>query len=166
VILQRVQALEDPVVEELLAQFIPDVLNRIELGRVRRQFQQVDVGWRFERVAAMPASAVNHHDDLILWVSCRDLVQEQLHASGVDVRQDQTVQLASADVHRAISVGVFVRQHALADGAQRFGCPAPAYVRDASKARLVLKHQLDGFALCPVLADLDERFGEFFFHSS
>jgi hypothetical protein len=29
-----------------------------------------------------------------------------------------------------------------------------------------LKHQLDGLALCPVLADFGVRFGEFFFHSS
>jgi hypothetical protein len=82
------------------------------------------------------------------------------------VRQDQAVELASADIHCTIGVGVFVCQHALADWAKWLGSPAPAYVRDASKARLVLKHQLDGFALCPVLTDFGERFGEFFFHSS
>jgi hypothetical protein len=31
------------------------------------------------------------------------------------VRQYQAVEFASADIHGAINVGVFVRQHALAD---------------------------------------------------
>jgi len=166
VIFQRIEALEDAVVKVFLTQFIPDVLYRIEFGCVGWKFQQVDVFWCFERIAAMPARTVNHHDDAILWMACSDFVQEQLHALGVDVRQYQAVEFASADIHRTVGVGVLVRQHALAKWAYWLGSPAPAYVRDASKARLVLKHQLDGLALCPVLADFGERFGEFFFHSS
>ena len=165
-IFQGVKALEDPVVEEFLAQFIPDVFNRVELRGIGRKFQQVDVGRGLECLTAMPACTVNHHDDMLVGVTCRDLVEEQLHAFGVDVRQDQAVEVASAHVHRAIGIGVFVRQHGLADGAHRLGSPAPAHVRDASEARLVLVHQLDGLALRPVLADGGERFGEFFFHSS
>ena len=82
------------------------------------------------------------------------------------MRQDQAIELTRAHIYRAIDVGVFVRQHGLADGAQWLGCPTPAHVRDAPEARLVLEHQLDGLALGPVLADGGERFGEFFFHSS
>lgn len=65
----------------------------------------------------MPARTVHHHADAILWMERRDFVQEPLHARGVDVRQDQAVELARADIHCAIGVGVFVRQHALADWA-------------------------------------------------
>lgn len=114
----------------------------------------------------MPAGAVNHHDDLLVGVTCRNFVEEQLHALGVDVRQDQAVEFTRAHVYSTIGICVFVRQHGLADGPQWFRCPAPSHVRDAPKARLVLEHQLDGFALRPVLADGGERFGEFFFHSS
>ncbi len=114
----------------------------------------------------MPARAVNHHDDALIGVACRDLIEEQLHALGVDVRQHQAIELASADIHRTVGVGVLVRQHSLAKWAYWLGVPAPTHVRDAPKARLVLKHQLDGFALGPVFADFGERFGEFFFHSS
>ncbi len=110
----------------------------------------------------MPARAVNHHDDMLVGVTRRDFVEEQLHAFGVDVWQDQTVQLPGTHIHRTIGIRVFMRQHGLADGAQWLGCPAPTYVRDASKPRLVLKHQLDGFARRPVFADGGERFGEFF----
>ena len=113
----------------------------------------------------MPARAVNHHDDALAWMPCRYLVDEQLHAMGVDVRQYQTVKLSSADIHCAIGVGVLVREHALADRANRLGSPASTYIRDAPKARLVLKHQLEGLALRPVFADVGEIFGEFFFHS-
>ena len=114
----------------------------------------------------MPARAVDHHDNMLVGVTCRNFVEKQLHALSVDVRQDQAVELTRAHIHSTIGIRVFVRQHGLADGAKWFGCPAPAYVRDAPKARLVLEHQLDGFALRPVLADGRERFGEFFFHSS
>ena len=95
-VLQSVKALEDPVMEELLTQLIPDMLNRVELGRIRGQPQKIDIGRRFERIAAVPASTVNHHDDALLGVACRDFVEEQLHALGVDVRQDQA---ASSPVH-------------------------------------------------------------------
>jgi hypothetical protein len=36
---QEVEAIEDAIVERLLAQIIPEMLNRIELWRVRRQFE-------------------------------------------------------------------------------------------------------------------------------
>jgi len=81
---------------------IPDVLNRVEFGRIRGQFQQINVCWRFERIATVPARTVDHHDDVLLGVVYRDFVQEKLHAFGIDVRQDQTIELASTDVHRTI----------------------------------------------------------------
>ena len=58
-----------------------------------------------------------------------------------------------------------MREHALAQWTHWFGCPTAAHVRDAPKARLVLKHQLDGLVLRPVFANFCENFREFFFHS-
>jgi hypothetical protein len=110
--------------------------------------------------------AVREIGEAFIRVACRDFIEEQLHASGVDLRQDQAVEFTSTHIHRAKDVGVFVRQHGLANGAQRLGRPAPAHIRDAPEARLVLEHQLDGLALRPVFADGSERFGEFFFYSS
>ena len=113
----------------------------------------------------MPSRPVNHHHDALIGVACRDFIEEQLHAPGVDVRQDQTVELARTGIHRTLGVGIFVSEHGLADWAHWLGRPAPAHVRDAPKARLVLEHQLDVFALRPVLADNGKRCGEFFFHA-
>jgi hypothetical protein len=95
-------------------------------------------------------------------MACRDLVEEDLHAAGVDVRQYQTIELAGANIHRTKNIGVLMRQHALAKRTHWFGCPTPAHVRDAPKTRLVLKHQFDGLVLRPVFADLGKDLGEFF----
>jgi len=113
----------------------------------------------------MPAGTVNYHDDPLIWVACRYLIEEDLHASSIDVWQYQTVEFPSADIDCAKDIGVFVCEHSLAKWAHRLWGPAPAYIRDASEARLVLKHQLDGLALGPFFADEAESFGEFFFHS-
>jgi len=75
--------------------------------------------------------------------------------------RNQAVEFARANIHRAKDVGVFARQHALAKWAYGLGSPAPTHVRDAPKARLVLKHQLDGLILRPLFADFSEDFGEF-----
>ena len=56
--LQGFEALEDAVVEELLAQLVSQVLDRVEFGRIGRQLEQEDVGRRFERLGAVPAGAV------------------------------------------------------------------------------------------------------------
>ena len=88
----------------------------------------------------MPARAVNHHDDMLVEVKCRNLVEEKLAVLGVDVRQDHAVEFTRAHIHSTIGLRVFVPQHGLADGACWLGRPAPAHVRDASKARLILEH--------------------------
>ena len=62
-------------------------------------------------------------------------------------------------------IGVLVCQHGLARRTHRPWCQEAAHIVDAPEARLVLKHQSDGFAL-PVFAEVLERFEEFFFHSS
>ncbi len=113
----------------------------------------------------MPTGTVNHHDDSLIRVAGRYLVEKDLHAIRIDVRQYQTVNLSSADINRTISIRVLMCEHGLAKRADRLWSPAPAYVRDASEARLVLKHQLDGLALRPVFADAVESFAEFFFQS-
>ena len=114
----------------------------------------------------MPPCTIDHHDDALIGVACRDLIEEELHAPSVNVGQYQTVEFSGADIYRAKNIGVLMRQHALAQRTDWLGRPAPAHIRDPPEARLVLKHQLDGLALRPVFADLGERFGEFFFHSA
>ena len=110
----------------------------------------------------MPAGPVYHHHDVLIWVALGDLVDKQLHAAGVDLRKDQAIELSRTHIHRCIGIGALVAQHGLAHEPHGVRRPAPAHVRDTAKARLILKHQLDGFASCPVLDDFAEDFGEFF----
>src|SRR5665213_1746252 len=164
-ILERIEAVEDAVVKSLLAQLVPDVLDRVEFGCVRRQAQKPHVGWRPKLAAGVPARTVEHHHDVLVRVASSDFIAEQLHTVRVDVRQDQRVELAAEDVDGGIGVGVLVGQHGLAQWAQRLGRPAAAHVVDAPEARLVLEHQLDRGLARPERADLGEAFGEFFFHA-
>ena len=130
--------------KELLAQLVPDVLDGVEFRCVGRQLEQIDVVRCLERITAMPTGTIDHHDNALIGVACRDLVEEELHAASVDVRQYQTIELAGANIHCAKNIGVLMGQHALAKRTDWFGCPTPAHVRGAPEARLVLKHQLDG----------------------
>ena len=41
----------------------------------------------------MPTRPVNHYDNVLVGVTKRHLVEEQLHATGIDLGQNQTVQL-------------------------------------------------------------------------
>ena len=41
----------------------------------------------------MPSRTVQHHDNAVIGVSCRHLIEEQLHTIAIDVRQDKGVQL-------------------------------------------------------------------------
>lgn len=53
---------EDPVGEPRLAKVLPDVLNRIEFGRLGRQGYQRDVGRRREPVGGVPSGLVGEED--------------------------------------------------------------------------------------------------------
>lgn len=95
-----------------------------------------------------------------------DLVEEDLHALAVNVRQDQGIELAVAHTHRRIGVGVLLGHHGLAQRAQWPGAPAAPNVADAPEARFVLEQQPQRAFAREALLEFGERFGEFFFHAS
>ena len=151
--------------KRFLAKLVPDVLDRVEFRGVRRQAQQPHVGRGVEIAAGMPARTVEHHHDVASGVTLSDFVDEQLHALGVDVRQDQRVEFTGEHIHGSIGVGGLVGQHGLAQRAHRLGSPAAAHIVDAAEARLVLEHQLDRLFARPERAEFGELAGEFFPHS-
>ena len=51
-----IEAVEDKVPEPLFANFVPEILDRIELGTIRRQEAQPHVVGRFERMVGIRAS--------------------------------------------------------------------------------------------------------------
>lgn len=114
----------------------------------------------------MPTGAIQDHDDALIHMASGNFVEEYLHACRVDLRQDEAIEFASAHVHCAVGIGVFVRQHGLTHRAHGFGCPASARIANAAKTCFVLDHQLERLVLRPGFADAVEDVGEFFFHAS
>jgi hypothetical protein len=55
---------EDPVREPVVAEKLPDVLDRVELGRARWQRQEGDVAGHDEVVQEVPAGLVEDHDSM------------------------------------------------------------------------------------------------------
>ena len=106
-----VKTIEGQVVEVLLAQLVPDMLDGIQFESVRRQRQQPHIGGHTQRPARMPTGPVRHHHDVLIGVAGGHLIEEDLHARGIHARQDQGVQFATGDLHGHIGVGVFVREH-------------------------------------------------------
>src|SRR5260370_32276043 len=94
------------------------------------------------------------------------LIEKQLHAGAVDVRQDQRVERAIGHRDGRISVGVLLRHHCLAQWTNRFGAPATPRIGDATEARFVLKHQADPPLARPRAADFEEAVRELFFPAS
>ena len=110
-IFESIDALEDSVMEVLFTQLVPDVFLGIELGRVRRKKRQAKVVGQVEVVALVPASAIEHHQDVVVGVASGDFVEEELHAVGVDMGQHQAVEATVLWTHGTIGVGVLLRDH-------------------------------------------------------
>src|SRR2546430_4644797 len=86
---------EDTVGEPVVAQELPHVFDRVELGTFWRQRNDGDVGRHDEARRQMPAGLVDQEDG----VGCRrdsfgDLREVQVHGLGVAGRQDQGRALA------------------------------------------------------------------------
>ena len=74
-LLQCIQAVESAVVEMPLAQVSPQLLHRIELGRIRRQEVQLEIG-RQGHGAVVPTGTIQNHYDVLIGVATRNLRQE------------------------------------------------------------------------------------------
>src|ERR1700682_2493771 len=113
-VFERIDTLEYAVVKGLFAQIVPEMFNGIELGRVRRKCEQAQVVRQPERSTLMPPGAVENHHDALVGMARADLIEKQLHAGAVDVRQDQRVEHAIGHRDGRISVGVLLRQFTIA----------------------------------------------------
>jgi hypothetical protein len=101
-----VVGLEDAVREPVVAHELPDILDRIEFGRLRRQRHNGDVGGHDQFRRQMPSGLVGEKDG----VGSRcdpdgDLGEMQVHRLGVASRQDQGRALALLWADRTEDVG-------------------------------------------------------------
>jgi hypothetical protein len=113
VIFECINAVEHAVVEELLAQFIPEMLNGVQFWGLRWQRQEEDIVRNLQGIGGVPTCAVQNPDDFVEGMTRSDCIQEYPHASGVDVRQNQGIEMTVGDIDGGLGMGVFVCQHGL-----------------------------------------------------
>lgn len=96
--------------EVVLSQELPDVLDRIELRRIRRQVEQADVGGDVQPVAGLvPAGTVEHDHGMGTWCHVlADLGKVQVHRLDIHTRQHQGCADATVRADRAEQIGPLV----------------------------------------------------------
>src|SRR6478752_9357729 len=97
---------EDAVGEPIVAEELPDVFDRIELGAFRRQRNDGDVCRHDKTGRQVPAGLIDQEDGVGAGRdSFGDFRQVQVHGLGVAGRQDQGSALALVWADRAEDVG-------------------------------------------------------------
>jgi hypothetical protein len=159
--------LEDAVRQPVVADELPDVLGRIELGRFRRQRHQRDVVGDRELVGEMPAGLIEEQHGMGAGFDrLRDFRQVQCHSSGIAARQDQTGGGAAGRADRAEDIGragaLVMRRH----GAAAAPCPAPGDLVLLADAGFILEPQLYRLARSGALGDLVQAGKEVFLNAA
>jgi hypothetical protein len=82
--------LEDAVREPVVAYELPDVFDRVQFGRSRRQWQEGDVVGHLEGLGAVPAGLVENDDGVgSFFYGLGDFYQMQAHGFRIAAGQDQ-----------------------------------------------------------------------------
>ena len=85
---------------------MPDVLDRVELRRSRRQGDQRDVGWQVELVGGVPTRLIQYDDAMRAGRDLGgDLVEVPLHGGGVATGHDHGRAGATGRTDRAEYIG-------------------------------------------------------------
>jgi hypothetical protein len=101
-----IEILVQPEGEKPLAQIEPDPLDWVEFRAVRRQGNQSDVVGHVQRLDVVPSGLIDHERDVgCLGEGVRELGQEQIHGSGVRVRQHQGKGIIGGGAHGGEDVG-------------------------------------------------------------
>ena len=159
--------MEDDVGEPVVAQVLPDVLDRIEFWRARRQRDEGDVVGELQLVRGVPAGLIQEQKGVRADLDLRgDLVQMALHGLGVATWLHECGAGAAFGTDGAEDVGRL--------GALIVGCAWPGAAPGPASGDLVLLPD-PGFILPPdfylravgeAVAEPRDQLGEFFLKSS
>ena len=103
---------EHGVGQPVLAKELPDVLDRVQFGAIRRQGKKGDVFRDLESPALfVPSGAVEDDDGVMAWLDLTaDLLQVQPHHGAVDSGQDQSGTDVTLWADGAEDIGPFIAQ--------------------------------------------------------
>ena len=97
---------EHAVGEPVVADELPDVLDRVEFGALRRQWHERDVGRYGKLVRQVPSRLVDEECGVTARRDgCGDLGQVQVHRLGIASRQDERCTLAKRGTDGSEDVG-------------------------------------------------------------
>lgn len=162
-----VVAAEDPVGEPVLAQELPDVLHRVQLGRTGRERQEGDVRGHLEAPRHVPAGLVEDQDGMCIRVDRgADLGEVSLHRVRVGEGHHQRRALSELRADRAEEVGPFRALVVRCSGPGAAPCPAAGDQVLLADTGFVLEPDLDPLAAGVALADRFHDRGEVFLNSS
>ena len=162
-----VMACEDPVRQPVVAHELPDILDRVELGRAGGEQDDGDVVGHVELGGAVPAGLIHEQDGVgALCNGLRYLGQMQGHGRAVAERHDKAGALALFGTDGSEDVG---RAGALVAGAEGPGAALGPAARDLvllADASLVLEPDLYFGARRLAARDLRQQVGEVFLKAS
>ena len=159
--------LEDAAGEPVLAQVLPDVLDRVEFGRSRRQQDDREVLGNLQLVGPVPTGAV-HKDDGVRPGRdvAADFLEMHLHGGGVGPGQHEGRARAAPGTDGAEEIGVLV---ALIGGQARSASllrPKPDAAVLLAEPGLILEPDLDARVLGQMAYVGRERAREVFLNPS
>ena len=157
-----VVGLEGAIGEPILTQTLPDVLDRVQLGRTRGQSDRREVGRHSQLELLEPTGAVENEDGVRAGGDLGgDLVEMELHHLGIGERHGQRCAFAANGADRAEAIGVRI---ALArPGSVPRPLPDQAVLQ--ADARFVLEPDLDRRPFGQIGETDVQDFGEVSFES-
>ena len=85
-VFEGVNTVEDTIMEMLFSDLVPEVFLGVQLRGIRWQEEQAQIVGQLKLLAFVPAGPIENHDDVVVWMAAGDLVHEDLHAVGIDMR--------------------------------------------------------------------------------
>jgi hypothetical protein len=151
-----------------LTQKLPNVLDRVQLRRIRRQRQQADVARQPEFAAKLvPARAVQRDDGVRAGDDVRaDFCQVKVHRLGVDRRQHESGADATRGADGAKQIGPVVSLVARCAGTATLVGPDVGQAALLADAGFVLPPELDRLATCMLGDGGGDQLGKVFLCAS
>lgn len=75
----------------LFTQVVPQVFHGIELWRIRRQKEALQIAGEPELLMAMPAGSVDHQEDIVLAVAGSDFIHKNLHTIPIHTGKEHRI---------------------------------------------------------------------------
>lgn len=126
--------------EAAFANFFPDLLNRIHLGRVRRDMKKDNILRQLQSSGLMPCGTITAKQNDILGILFRKMFQENIHAYRVAIRHDQEEAIACQWLYRTIGIAILSDVMAGHAGTYPFFTPAVFGFADSPKSGFILKY--------------------------